>query len=64
MAYTIYELESYNPKKKLWEHRTSHNSLANAKKNCKQLSKYEKKRWKITKEQFICIFDENGKIEK
>lgn len=63
MANSIYVLESYNAKKKLWEHRTSSNSLANAKKHAIEVSKYEKNRWKITKETLLGIYEE-GKLKK
>lgn len=62
--YFVFNLESYNSKKKKWEHRTSTSSLAQAKSNCAQMSKYEKKRWKITKEELLYIYDETGKIQK
>lgn len=44
MANFIYVLESYNSKKRQWEHRTTTSSLVTAKQRCIEMSKYEGKK--------------------
>lgn len=64
MANYVYQLESYNSRKREWQYEKTYSTMKPAKDMCVQESRMGGKKWRILKVQIMYVYDKGKVVNK